>query len=115
MGSWYLAVKSRTGLISAMTLGQAAWAEAIGQIKTLSGDVAIVRENAKSPAKAGDLLEKADTLITGIDGRVGVTFDLIIHVSPSGQTVRLPWRNLPLIRQRKRENFSLRSIVVPWP
>jgi hypothetical protein len=28
----------------------------------------------QSPAKAGDLLEKADTLMTGADGRVGITF-----------------------------------------
>jgi hypothetical protein len=46
----------------------------IGQIKTLAGDVTIVRQQMKSPAKAGDLLEKADTLLTGTDGRVGITF-----------------------------------------
>jgi hypothetical protein len=57
-----------------MTLTQAARADAIGQIKTLAGDVAIVRENVTSPAKVGDLLAKADTLITGTDGRVGITF-----------------------------------------
>jgi hypothetical protein len=63
-----------TVLLSAMTLGQTAWADAIGQIKTLSGDVSIVRNNMKSSAKAGDLLETADTLMTGTDGRVGITF-----------------------------------------
>jgi len=58
-----------------MTLTQAAWAaDAIGQIKTLAGDVAIVREHVKSPAKVGDLLENADILMTGTDGRVGITF-----------------------------------------
>lgn len=74
MGSRYLAVVVWAVLISAMTLGQVAWAEAIGQIKTLSGDVSLVRNTVKSSAKAGDLLEKADTLITGTDGRVGITF-----------------------------------------
>ena len=74
MGHWRLVVVVWMGVIAVMTPTQAAWAEAIGQIKTLDGDVAIVRENVKSPAKAGDLLEKADTLITGTDGRVGITF-----------------------------------------
>ena len=74
MGNWRLLVVVWTGLVSAMTLGQVAWADAIGQIKTLSGDVSIVRNSVKSPAKAGDLLEKADTLMTGVDGRLGVTF-----------------------------------------
>ena len=74
MRHWRLVVVVCTGIIAVTTLTQAAWAEAIGQIKTLAGDVAIVRENVKSPAKAGDLLEKADTLITGTDGRVGITF-----------------------------------------
>jgi hypothetical protein len=74
MGHWRLVVVVWTGVIAVMTLTQAAWSEAIGQIKTLAGEVAIVREHVKMPAKAGDLLEKADTLITGSDGRVGITF-----------------------------------------
>ena len=74
MRHWRLVVVLWTVVIAAMTLTQAAWAEAIGQIKTLAGDVAIVREHVKSPVKAGDLLEKADTLVTGTDGRVGITF-----------------------------------------
>ncbi len=74
MGNWHLAVVVWTVLISAMMLGQAAWADAIGQIKTLAGDVFIIRDTVQSPAQAGDLLEKADTLMTGADGRVGITF-----------------------------------------
>ena len=74
MGNWHLVVVVWMVLVSVLTLGQAAWADAIGQIKTLSGDVAIVRNTVKSPAKVGDLLEKADTLMTGANGRVGLTF-----------------------------------------
>jgi hypothetical protein len=74
MGNWHLTVVVWTVLVSVMTLSQAAWADAIGQIKTLSGDVSLVRNTVKSPAKVGDLLEKADTLMTGADGRVGITF-----------------------------------------
>jgi len=55
MGNWHLAVVVWTVLVAVMTLTQAAWADAIGQIKTLAGDVSIVRNNAKLPAKAGDV------------------------------------------------------------
>jgi hypothetical protein len=74
MGNWYLVVVIWTVLVSALTLPDRVWAEAIGQIKILSGDVSIIRNTVKSPAKTGDLLEKADTLMTGVDGRVGITF-----------------------------------------
>ena len=74
MGNWRLAVGAWTVLVALLTLGQAAWADAIGQIKLLSGEVAIVRNNVRSSAQPGDLLEKADTLLTGTDGRVGITF-----------------------------------------
>lgn len=74
MGHWRLVVVVWAVLVSALTLTQVAWADAIGQIKTLFGDVSIVRNNVRSPAKAGDLLEKADTLMTGVDSRVGMTF-----------------------------------------
>ena len=74
MGPWRLVAVLWTVVIAAMTLTQAAWAEAIGQIKTLAGEVAIVREHVRAPAKAGDLLEQADTLMTGTDGRIGITF-----------------------------------------
>lgn len=58
------------GFIFAWT--SAAWAE-IGQIKNLSGQVFLLRNNAQQPAKAGDLVEQSDTLITGANGSVGVT------------------------------------------
>jgi hypothetical protein len=48
--------------------------EEIGQIKTLTGEVYIVRQGVKHPAKAGDRLESADSIITGANGRVGITF-----------------------------------------
>ena len=58
------------GFIFAWT--SAAWAE-IGQIKNISGQVFLMRNNAQQPAKAGDLVEQSDVLITGANGSVGVT------------------------------------------
>ncbi|MBL4720806.1 MAG: FecR domain-containing protein [Alphaproteobacteria bacterium] len=46
----------------------------IGQIKTLKGDVRISRGGADLVAKAGDALEQFDTLSTGPNGSVGMTF-----------------------------------------
>ena len=46
----------------------------IGQIKTLQGKVSIVRAGETLAAKVGDTLEQADTLKTGADSTVGITF-----------------------------------------
>jgi hypothetical protein len=53
--------------------GSSAAAE-IGQIKNVSGQVSLWRNNFEMSAKAGDLLEQADVLTTGVDGSFGVTF-----------------------------------------
>jgi hypothetical protein len=50
-----------------------AWAE-IGQIKNVSGQVSVWRNNVQQSAKAGDLLEQADVLTTGANSSVGITF-----------------------------------------
>ena len=46
----------------------------IGQIKMLSGEVFLVRDNTKSPAQPGDLLQQYDIVETGPKGSVGITF-----------------------------------------
>jgi hypothetical protein len=48
--------------------------EDIGQIKTLTGEVYIERQNVKRLAQVGDRVETADTVITGPNSRVGLTF-----------------------------------------
>ena len=48
-------------------------AVAIGQIKNTAGQVFLLRNNSQQPAKPGDLVEQADTIVTGADGSVGVT------------------------------------------
>jgi len=74
MVSWRLAVTACVLVVAFTTWSRAAWAEAIGQIKTLMGTVFITRAQVTSPAQAGDLLEKTDALMTGADGSVGITF-----------------------------------------
>jgi hypothetical protein len=46
----------------------------IGQIKTLDGEVYILRDNNRIPATLGALLKQADTVETGPSGSVGITF-----------------------------------------
>ena len=46
----------------------------IGQIKTVTGEVTIIRRTVQQPARVGDLLEVSDTLVTGAESSVGVTF-----------------------------------------
>ena len=45
----------------------------IGQIKTVTGEVTIIRSTVQQPARVGDLLEVSDTLVTGAESSVGVT------------------------------------------
>jgi hypothetical protein len=87
MACWRIAVVAYMVAFLTLTLIPTAWAEAIGQIKKLSGEVYRVRDNVKSPAKAGDLVEKADTLMTGPDGSVGITFidDTRFSIGPNSR------------------------------
>ena len=59
----------------ALTLGTAlACAEPIGLIKVKTGDVQIERQGTRSAATVGTPVDRADRLITGRDGSVGVSF-----------------------------------------
>ena len=46
----------------------------IGQIKKLSGKVHILRGGQQVNAVAGDGVRQQDTIVTGVDGSVGITF-----------------------------------------
>ena len=46
----------------------------IGQIKLALGAASIERAGKLIPAKAGQLIEAADVIVTGKDGRMGITF-----------------------------------------
>ena len=64
-------------LAAAMTLVHShAWAGGpqIAQVKTVSGDAVIVRDGARLAAKVGDPVFEKDTIETGADGSMGLTF-----------------------------------------
>lgn len=50
------------------------WATDVGQVKTAKGTVHVEREGKRIPANVGMPIRQADTLVTGADGAVGVTF-----------------------------------------
>lgn len=59
---------------AALGAGMPAWASDVGQVKTAKGTVHVEREGKRLPASVGMPIRQADTLITGTDGAVGVTF-----------------------------------------
>ena len=61
-------------LALAMAATSRAQEKPIGQVKTASGDAAIVRNNARAPVKVGDFVFQKDTIETGADGSIGITF-----------------------------------------
>lgn len=60
------------GLMLAFTAS--AWANDVGQIKVASGAVHVERDGQRLPATVGMPVRQSDTLVTGTDGSVGVTF-----------------------------------------
>jgi hypothetical protein len=64
-----------TVLLVFSTLPFMAFADGIGKIKTLSGEVSIERTDKTIPATLGAPVYQSDRLVTGKDGSVGVLFD----------------------------------------
>ena len=58
----------------AAVFAAAAFANDVGQIKMVRGTVHVERDGQRLAAKPGMGVRQADTLITGADGAVGVTF-----------------------------------------
>jgi len=59
-----------------VVFGSAALADGpqVAQIKTVSGQAEIVRNGARTAARIGDPLFEKDTIETGTDGAIGITF-----------------------------------------
>jgi len=62
------------GLLIAVAMSTASVAGEIGRIKTVVGTSNVVRGAASLPAKPGLILDVKDVLVTGADGRIGMTF-----------------------------------------
>jgi hypothetical protein len=58
----------------AAALATGAFAQDVGEIKTIKGTAHVERGGKKLPAAAGMQLRQADTIVTGADGAVGITF-----------------------------------------
>jgi len=72
-------MRSKMGLIALTIMAvflvtDTALADKIGQIKTLKGEVYILRGNSRIPAVLGATLQQADIVETGPSGSVGITF-----------------------------------------
>lgn len=50
------------------------WAQEVGQVKLAKGSVQVDRAGQRAPVTVGMAVRQADTLLTGADGSVGVTF-----------------------------------------
>lgn len=76
---WILAA----GLAASGATGWAA--DDVGQIKVVSGTVQIKRGEQSLPVKVGSVVQQSDTLVTGADGSVGVTFtdNSLLSVGPN--------------------------------
>jgi hypothetical protein len=60
--------------LGAMMLATGVYAQDVGEIKTVKGTAHVERAGKKLPATSGMQLRQADTIVTGADGAVGITF-----------------------------------------
>jgi hypothetical protein len=58
----------------ALLFAAGVYAQDVGEIKTIKGAAHVERGGQKLPASAGMQLRQADTVVTGADGAVGITF-----------------------------------------
>jgi hypothetical protein len=67
-------MRSMIALLALALAAGAAYANDVGEIKTVKGAAHVEREGKKVPVIAGMQLRQADTIVTGADGAVGITF-----------------------------------------
>jgi hypothetical protein len=61
-------------LLTSLVLAFPAFASDVGQVKTARGSVHLVRDGQQLAVVPGMGVQQADTIVTGADGAVGVTF-----------------------------------------
>ena len=61
----------------------------VAQIKTVAGQAEVVRNGARTVARVGDPLYEKDTIETGPDGSIGITFidNTVMSSGPDSQIV----------------------------
>ncbi|MGH8668556.1 MAG: FecR family protein [Burkholderiales bacterium] len=71
--------------IAVAAFAAASYANDVGQIKTVRGDVHVERDGQRLVASPGMSVRQSDTLVTGADGAVGVTFldNSLLSAGPS--------------------------------
>jgi len=76
-------------LLAALSSTASADNSQVAQVKTVSGQADIVRNGARAPAKIGDPLYEKDTIETGGDGSIGITFidNTVMSSGPNSQIV----------------------------
>ncbi|HEY2106906.1 MAG TPA: FecR domain-containing protein [Candidatus Binataceae bacterium] len=59
----------------------------IAQVKTATGDAAVIRSGARLAAKAGDPIYEKDTIETGESGAIGLTFidNTVMSAGPNSE------------------------------
>lgn len=72
---------------AAAAFAAVAYADDVGQIKTMRGAVHVERDGQRLEAAPGMRLRASDTLLTGADGSVGVTFLDNTRISAGPSTV----------------------------
>ena len=75
------------GTMAIVTAIPAASQNQIAQVKTVSGQVKIERGSGQTSPKAGDPLFEKDTIVTGADGSIGITFidNTVMSAGPSSE------------------------------
>ena len=66
---------SRVLALALAALAGGALAQPIGLVKTRAGEVHVERQGTRSPVTVGMPVERADRIVTGRDGSVGVSFN----------------------------------------
>jgi hypothetical protein len=74
-------------IVAATATGAAAEGPRIGQVKTVSGEAAVVRDGARYIAKPGDVVRTGDVVETGDKGSIGITFvdNTVFSAGPNSQ------------------------------
>lgn len=82
------------GLVLAFTVSVRAQGSPIAQVKTVSGDAVIVRNGARLPARIGDPVFEQDTIETGADGSIGLTFtdNTVMSTGPNSELALKEYR-----------------------